>query len=437
MRRHVERIILGGRPSGGCKTGQGVVLFVFLSFCVAFCSVLPAAAARTTVLKAVRYWSSEEKTRIVLDVSQSVSIQQAIDLKNNVVRFSLRDAMLAPDCSRIYSVNDGLVEKLRVAEVPSGLEILLELHEVREVKPFGLPANATQSYRLVLDIPRQGIPLISSINPPPPPAVTVAPPPIRPRISTIYDRIVVIDAGHGGDAAGAVGYRRLKEKDICLQISHKLADRLNQEPGITALLTRTADYNIALRDRYRFADSCRADAFVSIHTNSSRRRTSAGTEVFFLSLGSASDEQAKLLADLENAADIVEGGSMYEEDVTGILFDLKQNDVIKQSEMLGDAVLGHLTEDRRLSSRGVKQAPFAVLKSPITPSILVETAFINNPREAKLLRDAKFQMHLADQIAEGVVQFLGLSPEVARDEAAQAYFDRALAKQNNGRSTAD
>ena len=125
-----------------------------------------------------------------------------------------------------------------------------------------------------------------------------------------------------------------------------------------------------------------------------------------MSLGSASDEQAKLLADIENAADIVEGGSEFEEDVTAILFDLKQNDVIKQSERLAEAILAELTEDRRLSSRGVKQAPFAVLKSPITPAVLVETAFINNPKEAKLLRDSKFQDHLADQIAEGILGFL-------------------------------
>jgi N-acetylmuramoyl-L-alanine amidase len=149
-----------------------------------------------------------------------------------------------------------------------------------------------------------------------------------------------------------------------------------------------------------------------------------------LTLGSASDEQAKLLADLENAADIVDGGSIFEEDVTGILFDLKQQDVLRQSERLAEAILNNLTEDRRLSSRGVKQARFAVLKSPITPSVLVETAFINNPREAKLLRDPKFQEHLADQIAEGLLQFMATTPTVARDGDVEAFLARALARQN-------
>ena len=121
---------------------------------------------------------------------------------------------------------------------------------------------------------------------------------------------------------------------------------------------------------------------------------------------------------------------MFEEDVTGILFDLRQQDVLKQSELLAESILNHLTEDRRLSSRGVKQAPFAVLKSPITPSVLVETAFINNPTEAKLLRDPKSQDRLAGQISQGIVEFLALSPSVQRDSEVQEFLEDALARQN-------
>jgi N-acetylmuramoyl-L-alanine amidase len=404
-----------------------------------------AHAARSTVLTGLRWWTSQDKTRLVLDTSQPVTFERATDTRNRVVRVTLPNSVLAPDVPRTFSLHDGLISHVRVAEVPDGLEVLVQLVELREVAPFTLAANQEQPFRLVIDVPRGGIPLdvefgssgTAAVAPPPvvPPPSVAAPPPVErtilpPPVEGHGGRIVVIDPGHGGEHTGAVGYRRTVEKDICLSISRRLAARLNREPGISALLTRTGDYNLGLRDRYRFADSCRADAFVSIHSNSSRRRTSAGTEVFFLTLGSASDEQAKLLADIENAADIVEGGSVFEEEVTAILFDLKQQEVLRHSEQLAEAVLNNLTEDRRLSSRGVKQARFAVLKSPITPSVLVETAFINNPREAKLLRDPKFQEHLADQIAEGLLEFLAISPAVPRDIDVQAFLDQALARQN-------
>lgn len=441
-----------GRPPRGRRGCQRVVLLLFfVTALLPWVANPPAWGARATVLTGVRWWSGHDKTRIVLDTSQPVTFQQATDRQDKVSRVTLPRSVLSPDLARIFAIQDGLIQDIRIAEVPSGLELLIRLSELREVSGFTLDANDTQPFRVVLDIPREGIPLevefgssgiaspaplprVMTARPPvqktPPPDAATPPPPSG--VNPVRERIVVIDPGHGGEHTGAIGYRRTVEKAICLSISKRLAARLNREPGISALLTRTGDYNIGLRDRYRFADSCRADAFVSIHTNSSRRRTSTGTEVFFLTLGSASDEQAKLLADIENAADIVDGGSIFEEDVTGILFDLKQQDVLRQSERLADAILNNLTQDRRLSSRGVKQARFAVLKSPITPSVLVETAFINNPREAKLLRDPAFQDHLADQIAEGLLEFMATTPTVARNDNVRAYLDQALARQNGG-----
>jgi N-acetylmuramoyl-L-alanine amidase len=441
VRSQFEKLTMG-RPSRGRRGCRRVVPFLLaLGTLLPLIAISPARAARSTVLTGVRWWSGHDKTRIVIDTNQPVTFEQATDRQNNVSRVTLPQSVLSPDVARIFAIQDGLIQDIRVAEVPSGLELLIRLTVLREVSGFTLEANDTQPFRVVIDVPRQGIPLevefgssgIASNAPLPrvvaalPPAATT-PPSLR--IDTERERIVIIDPGHGGEHTGAVGYRRAVEKVICLSISKKLAARLNKEPGLSALLTRTGDYNVGLRDRYRFADSCRADAFVSIHTNSSRRRTSAGTEVFFLTLGSASDEQAKLLADLENAADIVDGGSIFEEDVTGILFDLKQKDVLRQSERLAEAILNNLTEDRRLSSRGVKQARFAVLKSPITPSVLVETAFINNPREAKLLRDPEFQEQIADQIAEGLLRFMATTPTVARDGGVKTFLDRALARQN-------
>src|SRR5262249_21919390 len=218
----------------------------------------------------------------------------------------------------------------------------------------------------------------------------------------------------GGDQTGDIGPKRTIEKIVCLEIAKKLQARLNQAPGVHALLTRDSDYNVALRDRYHMAERVKADAFVSIHCNSGRRPNGRGTEVYFLSLESASDEQSKLLADEENAADLVQAPA-GDGDIGSILFDLKQNEVLRQSSSLAEDVLDQIMARGGLANRGVKQAAFAVLKSPVVPSILVETAFINHPAEAKLLRDPNFQTELANQIALGVLDYLKTAPRISRD----------------------
>jgi N-acetylmuramoyl-L-alanine amidase len=163
-----------------------------------------------------------------------------------------------------------------------------------------------------------------------------------------------------------------------------------------------------LRDRYRVAEKARADLFISVHANSSRRRGSgSGTEVYFLSLRGATAEADADLADLENAADMVGGvPQQAEDDIISILYDVKRSAVLEQSQLLAETLLDHMATDRRLESRGVKQAGFAVLKSVEFPSVLVETAFINNPSEARLLKNPEFQRRMARQLALGVRTFL-------------------------------
>jgi N-acetylmuramoyl-L-alanine amidase len=224
-------------------------------------------------------------------------------------------------------------------------------------------------------------------------------------------RIVAIDAGHGGEDRGARGPRGVVEKSVTLAIASALADELNHISGVRAVLTRDGDYFIPLRDRYHLAEKMKADLFISIHANSSRRRgRGSGTEVYFLSLRGAGDQADADLADLENAADLVGGVPDQTEDhLVNILYDVKRTSALQQSQLLAETLLDHVASDRRLESRGVKQAGFVVLKSVEFPSVLVETAFINNPSEARLLNNREFQKSMAHQLAAGV----------------QSYFERA------------
>lgn len=361
-------------------------------------------ASRSAVLTAIEAWPGPDGTRLVFPVSADVAYRMAYDESSKTATLVLVGTVPAPDLSALRQLDDGAVRRLRVTETPSGVEIAIEMVSFTRVTPAGEQGEAGFGTRFILDVPRPGVSERQA-------AQDQAYRDLRART----ERIVVVDPGHGGDQVGAIGPRRTIEKDVCLQIARKLQDRLNREPGVRVVLTRDGDYNVALRDRYKVAERLRADVFISIHANSSRRPSGRGTEVYFLSLESASDEQSKLLADAENAADLVGATKADESDLVSILFDLKQNEVIRQSSSLAEDVLDQIVEQSRVTNRGVKQAPFAVLKSPVVPSILVETAFINHPADAKLLRDSSFQSGMADQIARGVLKYLATAPRVPRD----------------------
>jgi N-acetylmuramoyl-L-alanine amidase len=241
-----------------------------------------------------------------------------------------------------------------------------------------LPAEDDKPFRVVVDVMRPGAQVAEDKR-----LADIAATKKKTRT-----RLVVIDPGHGGEDRGARGPGPTYEKFVTLAVARRLADALNDIPGVRALLTRDGDFFIPLHERYRIAEKAKADLFVSIHCNSSRRRGSgSGTEVYFLSLKGASDQADQDLADIENAADRIGGlAPQAQDDVVSVLYDVKRNSVLERSQLLAETLLDHLAAERRVESRGIKQAGFAVLKSVEFPSVLVETAFINNPREVRLLR---------------------------------------------------
>lgn len=367
----------------------------------------PAANA-APVVQSLRTYSGPNSTRLVVDLSKTATYRVESDSAARTFDIVVARGMRSPKLA-IPSFDEGGIVSLTADEVSDGLRLRVEMAEWNVPRIFGLEngdeeATATAA-RIVIDVPRPGQASRDAQE--------------RERVDRLAvtgRRIVIVDPGHGGEASGAVGPKRTMEKDVTLAIARKLAHELEKQDGLTVILTRTSDYDVPLRDRYRVAERYQADVFVSIHTNSARRRTGRGTEVYFLSLESASDEASKALADIENAADRVSAGpsERVDDELVGILFDLKQTEAIQQSSVLAEAILSEIESGRKLESRGVKQAPFAVLKSPVVPSVLVETAFINNPTEERLLRDPSFQSEMAAQIARGVLSYLARAPAVAR-----------------------
>jgi len=213
--------------------------------------------------------------------------------------------------------------------------------------------------------------------------------------------VVVIDPGHGGNDPGASA-KGLQEKEVCLDVARRLAALLGETPGYRPILTRSTDCLIPLRERMRFAEEKKADLFVSIHVNAAHSQAAQGVEVFFLSIGAASDQEARELARLENEAD--PGPTAQEEQFRQLPFmvDLRQSDTMLRSSRAAEVVLHVLTEQKLAEERGVKQAGFAVLKSLQVPSILVEIGFLSSPQDRANLRTADHRQRLAEALARGI-----------------------------------
>lgn len=224
----------------------------------------------------------------------------------------------------------------------------------------------------------------------------------------LRDIVVVIDAGHGGKDPGAIGHRKTQEKDITLKIAKEFYKRLKRRKGFRPILIRDADQYLSLTDRVRMARKSRADLLVSIHADAFPDKSAHGSSVYALSTKKPSSRAAELLARTENQADKLFGEievADSEKHLSKTLIDLAQNAVLESSIECGDLILKQLGKVTALHKPTVEQGGFAVLRAPDVPSLLIETAFISNPREERKLRSRRYQRKMAKAMAEGVVDY--------------------------------
>jgi N-acetylmuramoyl-L-alanine amidase len=224
--------------------------------------------------------------------------------------------------------------------------------------------------------------------------------------------LIAVDAGHGGEDPGALGPRRVREKDVVLAIARELARRIDQQPGYKATLVRKGDYFIPLKQRRDIARAAGADLFVSVHADAFTHSRAHGSSVYALSQRGATSTSAAFLAQRENGTDLIGGVALGEKDevLAGVLTDLSMTATMEASLGVGNRVLGSMGKISKLHSRRVEQAGFAVLKSPDMPSILVETGFISNPAEAERLASRHYQQSLARAIFEGLGNYFLSTP---------------------------
>ncbi len=350
------------------------------------------ASVSKTLVKDIRLSKNDGYVRLVFDLDKSVqhsifSLHQperiVLDLKNTSMPHGMVDMIQAN--SLIRGIRSGI-------QNGHDLRLVFDLHDQISPRSFLLAPSGKAGHRLVLDL--RGSEKKSD-------KTTAKKAPKK----ELRDVIIAIDAGHGGRDPGATGRNGTKEKTITLQLAKKLEKVINGQRGMKAVLTRKDDRYLKLRQRIENAHKHNADMMISIHADAFPDPRARGSSVYALSVNGASSEMARMLAEKENASDQLHGDvsvAFNDKMLKEVLVDLSLTGTIQSSLDVGSEVLKQIGTVNRVHKKKVQQAGFAVLKTPNIPSVLLETAFISNPREERNLRSSAHQKKVAKAICRGV-----------------------------------
>lgn len=374
---------------------KGVAAWFIGCWSALLLSSLPATANE---LENIRVWPGSEHTRVVFDLTAApeYSYFTLYDQQPYRLVVDLTNTTNAVDFDSLSFQSD-VLHVIRPSNPPdqNDSRVVLELPDQSDVNLSTLPPDANRNHRLVIDIP-----------------VTSR---AEPRVTrTTADREerptrVVIDAGHGGRDPGSIGPSGLLEKHVTMAVAHKLADRINADPAMEAVLTRSGDYAVSLEERARKARREEADIFVSLHADSFRTSQPRGATVWVLSAtrgereyrravenpGRLEEELVHIGHTLQNAP----GDNPY---LGEALLHMRRSDAQHYTTLAAESVLGQLERITAIHRRDIREAGFAVLTSLGVPSILIELGFISNPEKEQKLGNSRHQEALAGAVYAGL-----------------------------------
>lgn len=361
-----------------------------------------ASPALAVDIEDVRFWRSDEYSRVVFDVDARVEYSVFLLEEPARVVIDVSDSRMLGETDSLDFSGSPVTGIRSAPRDGSDTRVVLDLSRAVNPTSFTLPPNEEFGHRLVVDL--------YDINRETPVRETATAP--QPEFDQRRDIVVAIDPGHGGDDPGAIGYDgNIREKDVALAISGALHQRLQAEEGYQPVMLRDADYYVQLQQRPQLARQNRADIFLSIHADSFRSSNAEGVTVYALSQSVAEDENTRRVAQKENAAALLGGTggdtslSDFEDDLALTLLDLSMSWSIEQSMEAGSAILDSLGGVTRLRRDKPQQGNLWVLRSPDIPSLLIETGYLSNPPEARRLTSSAYQRRLADAIARGVKDY--------------------------------
>lgn len=376
------------------------------------------ASAWQNSVESVRVWPSPDKTRVVLDLAAAPEYSYftlysgqpyrlVIDLPSTELNASLDN--LGKDSL--------LVDVVRTSRPKNenSTRLVIELNQKSDPEIFSLPANETYRDRLVIDLPGK-----SKVRSGP-----------AKSIAELKDRkvTVAIDAGHGGDDPGSIGPTGSYEKDVVLKIARSLATMINNDPGMQAYLIRSGDYYVDLNERPQKAWDAKADFFVSIHADAFRTPQPRGGSVWVLSKRRADSEVGRWLEGTERKSELLGGAeailqnNSHEPYLAQTLLDMSMDSSIAGAYAAARQIINEMKGVTKMHKTSPQAASFAVLKSPDKPSLLVETGFISNPTEERLLNSNGHQQKLARAVYNGIRRYFINNPIDNTLLAAQENFE--------------
>ncbi|WP_429078465.1 N-acetylmuramoyl-L-alanine amidase [Aeromonas veronii] len=353
-------------------------------------------------LKSVRIWPSPDNTRVVLDMSSAPNYNYFTLTGPDRLVIDLKGASNAANLARIEN-NSELVRKIRQSTPleKGGLRLVMDLSSAIKPVVFPLAPAGPYGHRLVIDLPYEEKRSAAAVQSTPVGGKGV---------------VIAIDPGHGGEDPGSIGPRRTYEKRVTLAVSQKLAALIDREPGMRAVMTRRGDYFVDLNKRSEIARKAKADLLVSIHADSFHNSTPRGASVWVLSTNRANREMGSWLEKQEKQGELLGGvGKVLAESdpnpyLAQTFLDLSMDKSRAEGYDVSRQILRSMGKVARLHKKAPEHASLAVLKAPDIPSVLVETGFISNHAEEKLLATASYQDQLARAIFEGIRNYYRAHP---------------------------
>lgn len=374
-----------------------------LSLILSVFSLLIGSGKNNVQLNNIRYFSSADYTRVVLDLSAPITIKEKVLPGEEIDRlyFDLDSCDFARDYpgekKKVITVKTGSLQQIRLAMKKNNIvRVVFDFNKIGKYNLFYL----TSPFRIVFDIYKEE----SKTAPP------LASPPVDSSYSIVRQlglgvRSIVIDPGHGGKDPGtenlALG---LSEKDITLDIALQLKSLFQKTPELTVILTREQDQYLPLEERTAIANSNKADLFISIHVNSAPRKAARGIETYYLNM--TSDPWAMEVAALENKINGKSIGEMPE-----IVEQIVKHAQVSESKVFTESIQANLVSRlqrkyKNIQDLGVKKAPFFVLVGAGMPASLVEVSFLSNEAEGKCLRLPAYREAIAQGLFSGILEYI-------------------------------
>jgi N-acetylmuramoyl-L-alanine amidase len=378
--------------------------------------LVPEPAAAGPTVSYIRHSVHNKQTRVVIDLSARAGYK-VFSVKNpERIAINIPGARLSRKLGAV-SISDGVIRRIRINRLSWGSQVVLDLRSEAGWRDFYLAAVDDMPHRIILDItPATGGG-----------GTQVATQPARstPTRKSASRRpyVIAIDAGHGGSDPGAMGRYKLVEKREALDMARRVTAEINGRDGYKAVLTRDRDEFLSLPGRTRIAKNKDADIFVSVHLNSAPKKSARGIEVFFLSPAGAQSTASKFLANRNRAAEELGVDGARNDDILHMLVDVNQQSMMQRSSLLAEEILRSMNRPGLPPTRSVKQRSFAVLKSIDMPSVMVETGFVTNAQDAKLLKSDAGKTKISEAIADGILAFLKKYPPPA-DEPSRIVVHR-------------